>query len=78
MRELVDGSGQEEAGARLGDEDRFATMIDKCFKYEDREYIFKLCPFDRPVQKSKENTGETSIGYWKGWSSDGNATVAIK
>jgi protein kinase C substrate 80K-H len=45
----------------------FASMIGVCFEFEDREYIYKLCPFDRTVQKSKANNGETSIGNWKSW-----------
>ena len=46
-------------------------MVDKCFEYEDREYVYKLCPFDRTVQKSKSNHGETSIGHWSGWGGEG-------
>ena len=46
-------------------------MVDKCFEYEDREYVYKLCPFDRTVQKSKSNHGETSIGHWSGWGDEG-------
>ena len=45
----------------------FASMVDTCFEMEDREYIYKLCPFDRTVQKSKSNNAETVIGYWGNW-----------
>ena len=69
---------KKKLGHDVGDEGQFATMIDKCFEYEDREYVYKLCPFDRTVQKSKANSGETSIGYWKGWSPDANASGASK
>ncbi len=54
----------------VGPNAEFATMIDKCFEYEDREYVYKLCPFEKTVQRSKNNQGETTIGYWKGWSED--------
>ncbi len=54
----------------VGPNNEFASMIDKCFEYEDREYVYKLCPFDRTVQKSKSNHGETSIGNWKSWGDD--------
>ena len=47
-------------------------MIDKCFEYEDREYIYKMCPFEKTAQKSKNNNAETSIGTWKGWNDDVN------
>jgi protein kinase C substrate 80K-H len=54
----------------VGPNNEFASMIDKCFEYEDREYIYKMCPFEKTVQKSKSNSGETSIGTWKGWNED--------
>ncbi len=31
-----------------------------------------MCPYEKTVQKSKSNQGETSIGVWKGWSEDPN------
>lgn len=54
-----------------GTNGEFASMIDQCFEYEDREYIYKLCPYEKTVQKSKSNNGETIIGYWKSWGDDG-------
>lgn len=54
----------------VGPNGEFSSMIEKCFEMEDREYIYKLCPFDKTVQKSKSNNGETSIGNWKGWGDD--------
>ncbi len=56
----------------VGPNAEFAFAIDKCFEMEDREYIYKLCPFDRTVQKSKSNQGETIIGYWKSWGEEGS------
>ena len=57
-------------GLDVGPNAEFANMIDKCFEYEDREYIYKLCPFEKTVQKSKSNHQETSIGHWKSWNDD--------
>ena len=54
----------------VGPHNEFASMIDKCFEYEDREYIYKMCPYEKTVQKSKNNNAETSIGTWKGWNDD--------
>lgn len=62
----------------LGQNGEFASMIDKCFEYEDREYVYKLCPFDRTVQKSKNNHGETSIGNWKSWGDGENKYLQMK
>ena len=45
-------------------------MINTCYEYNDREYIYKLCPFSKTIQQSKANNGETSIGTWAGWGSD--------
>lgn len=56
----------------MGVNGEFAAMVDKCFEYEDREYIYKLCPFEKTVQKSKNNHGETNIGNWKSWGEDPN------
>lgn len=47
-------------------------MIDQCYEFEDREYIYKLCPFEKTVQKSKANSGETIIGNWKSWGDNEN------
>lgn len=54
----------------VGSNEEFASMIDQCFEFDDREYIYKLCPFDRTVQKSKNGHGETSIGSWNSWETD--------
>ncbi|RNA29097.1 glucosidase 2 subunit beta [Brachionus plicatilis] len=62
----------------LGPKGEFASMIDKCFEFEDREYIYKLCPFDRTVQKSKSNHGETSIGNWKSWGDGENKYLQMR
>lgn len=51
----------------VGQNFEYTALIDQCFEYEDREYVYKLCPFDRTVQKSKSNHQETSIGKWKSW-----------
>lgn len=56
----------------------FASMIDTCFEYEDREYTYKLCPFEKTVQKSKSNSAETVIGNWASWGSEPNKYSTMK
>lgn len=56
----------------------FAGMIDQCYEYEDREYIYKLCMFEKTIQKSKQNQQETSIGAWKGWSENNDQNSSSK
>ncbi|CAI4226592.1 unnamed protein product [Auanema sp. JU1783] len=38
-----------------------------CFELNDLQYIYKVCPFDKTIQKDKNGHGETNLGYWKSW-----------
>lgn len=64
-RELSEKRGQLQFD--LGPENEFASMLNTCFEYEDREYIYKLCPFTKTIQQSRNTKSDTSIGNWAGW-----------
>ncbi|XP_072020885.1 glucosidase 2 subunit beta-like [Amphiura filiformis] len=56
---------EKQLAVDLGPEQEFQAIQEQCFEMKDREYTYKLCPFDRSVQS--KSGAETSLGKWDNW-----------
>lgn len=54
-----------------GPNEEYAVMDGECYTYEDREYVYTLCPFDRVSQKGRNGGPETTLGRWEQWTGEG-------
>ncbi|KAM3719401.1 Glucosidase 2 subunit beta [Dirofilaria immitis] len=45
----------------------WASLKGKCFEMDENEYTYKLCLFDKAVQRSRNSVVDTDLGKWSGW-----------
>jgi len=57
---------QKDIDLDVGKEREFQHLLKKCFDYNEKEYTYTFCPFDKGAQKPKSGS-ETNLGRWGEW-----------
>ncbi|XP_013192358.1 glucosidase 2 subunit beta [Amyelois transitella] len=61
-----------------GLQQEFATLDGQCFEFEDKEYVYRLCMFQKVTQKSKNSGSEVGLGNWGEWAGEDNRYSAMR
>ena len=58
---------QQDIDLDFGPEREFQHLLKQCFDFQQKEYTYTFCPFDKGAQKPKSGS-EISLGRWGEWS----------
>uniref|UniRef100_A0A0N5ADW0 Glucosidase 2 subunit beta n=1 Tax=Syphacia muris TaxID=451379 RepID=A0A0N5ADW0_9BILA len=51
-----------------GTDNAWASLKGSCFEMDEGQYVYRLCLFDKAIQKDRNSQAETSLGTWRQWS----------
>jgi len=54
-------------GFEYGDDHSWAPLKGQCAELTTSQYTYKLCLFDRSLQKGRNDHSEVNLGYWGHW-----------